>query len=52
MFAGADAATKRALLEDLEVTVEVEGQRFRIEGVLGVLGLEGALPVQTSVSSS
>ena len=48
---GADRQTKRALLEALEAVVLVEGTRFRFEGVLGDLGLEGDLEVQESTSA-
>jgi hypothetical protein len=47
----ADQTTKRALLELLEVSVGLEGQTFRIEGILGALGLRGQLDVHSSVSS-
>jgi DNA invertase Pin-like site-specific DNA recombinase len=38
---GASAQTKRELLDALEVTVVLTGTRFRVEGVLSALGLEG-----------
>jgi Recombinase len=48
---GATRHTKRALLEALEAVVLVEGTRFRFEGVLGDLGLEGEQEVQESTSA-
>jgi hypothetical protein len=48
---GADAHKKRELLDTLEVTVLVDGTRFRITGVLDVLGLEGELAVQEHTSA-
>jgi chromosome segregation ATPase len=49
---GASAATKRELLDELEVVALLTGSRFRVEGVLSALGLEGDLTVQTCASSS
>jgi Recombinase/Recombinase zinc beta ribbon domain len=48
----ATPATKRALLEALETTVTVDGERFRIDGVLRPLGLEGEVGVHKSKSLS
>ena len=47
----ADAATKRALLEALETTIVLDGNRFRFEGVLSELGLEGEVCVHSTESS-
>jgi hypothetical protein len=46
----ADAATKRALLEALETTIVLDGNRFRFEGVLSELGLEGEVCVHSTES--
>ena len=48
---GADAVTKRQLLEDRETTVVMDGLHFRIDGVLTVLGLEGELCAHSPRSS-
>jgi hypothetical protein len=47
---GADAQGKRALLDELEVTVEVDGTHFWIDGVLKDLGLKGDIGVQPQTS--
>jgi chromosome segregation ATPase len=48
---GADACTKRALLDAVECSVLVDSDHFRIEGVLSMLGLEGEIGAQTTESS-